>query len=132
MPPSASARVADADVARSPVSIVLRFIMTASPEMIQDAPYSAAAAARLLNTALSAAVEATLVQADDEVGAFAGLAWLMPWSEMMIEPPVVSISLTFAMASAGTETRSSASAGLSASPRAWRQRGSRRRRPCGV
>src|SRR5690242_16211086 len=74
MPPSASARPAGASVpASAAISIVLRFIMTASPEMIRGGCYSAGASGPL-NTALSDVATRGLIQANDEVGAFAGLA----------------------------------------------------------
>src|SRR5437763_14182956 len=71
MPPSASARVADVVVERSAASMVLRFSMTTSPDVIREALYSANAIGPL-NAALSDAVSRS-VQAHDEVGAFAGL-----------------------------------------------------------
>ncbi|BCA21129.1 hypothetical protein BDS110ZK25_35160 [Bradyrhizobium diazoefficiens] len=57
MPPPATARVTGATApASAAMSMVLRFIMTASPEMIRDACYSAAAIG-LVNTALSGAAK---------------------------------------------------------------------------
>ncbi|MGY4595077.1 hypothetical protein ACVWXL_002823 [Bradyrhizobium sp. GM22.5] len=56
MPPSASARVAGASVpAKAAMSMVLRFIITASPEMIRGACYPVGASG-VVNTALSAAM----------------------------------------------------------------------------
>lgn len=54
MPPSASTRVEDAAVARSAASMVLRFSMATSPDVIRHALYSVNAFG-LLNTALSGA-----------------------------------------------------------------------------
>jgi hypothetical protein len=57
MPPSATARVAGTSVpANAAMSIVLRFIMTVSPEMIRGGCYPAAASG-VVNTALSAAMK---------------------------------------------------------------------------